>query len=404
MEFCILGPLEALDEGRVVRLGGSRQRALLAMLLLHANEVVSSDRLTDELWSGATPKDAAKALSVAVARLRKVLEPATGEREPLIVTRPPGYELRIAPDQLDLHRFNELVAEARGTAKPATAAAKLRDALALWRGPPLADLAYEPFAQREIARLEDLRVAALEQLIEAKLELGAHAEVLEQLEALIAEHPYRERLRAQLMLALYRSERQADALQAYQGARTTLVEELGIEPGERLRKLERAILEQDPELQLVAGKEPAAAEPSVQVPRGAFVGRERELAELVGGLDDAFAGRGGPFLLGGEPGIGKSRLAEELIAQARTRGARVLVGAVGKRAAPPPTGPGCRRSARTCAIARSPCGKRSSQPGERTSPRSSPSCAGTSPTCRSRPLRSPNGRASASLRRLAPCC
>jgi DNA-binding SARP family transcriptional activator len=325
MEFRILGPLEALDEGRVVRLGGSRQRALLAVLLLHANEVVSSDRLTDELWSGATPKDAAKALSVAVARLRKALEPATGEREPLIVTRPPGYELRIAPDQLDLHRFNELVAEARGTARPATAAAKLRDALALWRGPPLADLAYEPFAQREIAPLEDLRVAALEQLIEAKLELGAHAEVLGQLEALIAEHPYRERLRAQLMLALYRSERQADALQAYQDARRTLVEELGIEPGERLRELERAILAQDPALQLVA-EPPGAARPAVEATRSAFVGRERELAELVAGLDDVFAGRGRLFLLAGEPGIGKSRLADELIDQARGRGARVLVG------------------------------------------------------------------------------
>ncbi|MGH2948719.1 MAG: ATP-binding protein, partial [Solirubrobacteraceae bacterium] len=160
--------------------------------------------------------------------------------------------------------------------------------------------------------------------IEAKLALGGHAEVVGQLEALIGDYPYRERLRAQLMLALYRSDRQADALQAYQNARRTLVEELGIEPGERLRELERAILAQDPELHLAA--EEPAAEPAVETPRSAFVGRERELAELVGGLDDAFAGRGRLFLLVGEPGIGKSRLAEELIAQARARGARVLVG------------------------------------------------------------------------------
>jgi predicted ATPase len=160
--------------------------------------------------------------------------------------------------------------------------------------------------------------------MEAKLELGAHAQVVGQLEALIGEHPYRERLRAQLMLALYRSERQADALQAYQDARNTLVEQLGIEPGERLRELERAILDQDPELQPV--EEPAAGELAAETPRGAFVGRERELAELVGGLDAAVAGRGRLFLLAGEPGIGKSRLAEELADHAGARGARVLIG------------------------------------------------------------------------------
>lgn len=319
----MLGPL-ALEEGRVVSLGGRRQRALLAMLLLHANEVVSSDRLIDELWTGARAKDGAKALSVAVARLRKALESARGERGPQILTRAPGYELKIAPEQLDLHRFSQLLGEARGAADPATAAGRLRDALALWRGPPLADLAYEPFAQREIARLDDLRVAALEELIEAKLALGAHAEVVGQLEALIADQPYRERLRAQLMLALYRCDRQAEALQAYQNARRALVEELGIEPGERLRDLERAILAQDPALQLV--EEPTAGEQAVQTPRSAFVGRERELAELVAGLDAAFAGRGRLFLLSGEPGIGKSHLADALIAHARARGARVLVG------------------------------------------------------------------------------
>jgi DNA-binding SARP family transcriptional activator len=330
MEFRILGPLEALDEGRPLGLGGSKQRALLAVLLLHANETLATDRLIDELWAERPPATAAKTVQVYISRLRKALAGGDGD-DPAggVATREHGYQLRLDPERLDAHRFERLVAQGRrelAVGRPERAAAALEEALSLWRGPPLADLAYEPFAQREIARLEDLRAAALEQLIEAKLALGRHAEVIGELEGLIAQHPYRERLRAQLMLALYRSERQADALQAYQDARRTLVEELGIEPGERLRGLERAILAQDPRLHLVAAEEPAAAEPADEVPRGAFVGRERELAELVGGLDDAFAGRGRLFLLVGEPGIGKSRLAEELIAHARARGASVLVG------------------------------------------------------------------------------
>jgi DNA-binding SARP family transcriptional activator len=329
MDFRILGPLEAVDEGRPISLGGSKQRALLAVFLLHRGETLSTDRLIDELWGERPPARAAKTVQVYISRLRRAL--AGGEDNGsagMIVTREHGYELELDPDRLDAHRFERLVAEGRrelAGGRPERAAAALEQGLSLWRGPPLADLAYEPFAQREIARLDDLRVAALEQLIEARLALGADAEVVGQLETLIAEHPYRERLRAQLMLALYRSERQADALQAYQDARRTLVEELGIEPGERLRELERAILAQDPGLQLVPAEEPPAAEPAVET-RSAFVGRERELAELVGGLDDAFAGRGRLFLLVGEPGIGKSSLAEELIAQARARGVRILVG------------------------------------------------------------------------------
>jgi eukaryotic-like serine/threonine-protein kinase len=329
-EFRILGPLEALDEGRPVGLGGSKQRALLAVLLLHANETLSTDRLIDELWAERPPASAAKTVQVYISRLRKAL--AGGEDNGSaggVVTREHGYQLRLDAERLDAHRFERLVAEGRGelaAGRPERAAAALEEALSLWRGPPLADLAYEPFAQREIARLDDLRAAALEQLIEAKLALGRHAEVIGELEGLIAQHPYRERLRAQLMLALYRSERQADALRAYQDARRTLVEELGIEPGEPLRQLERAILAQDPELRLAAAQEPAAAEPVAEAARSVFVGRERELAELLGGLDDVFAGRGRLFLLGGEPGIGKSRLADELIRHAVGRGARVLVG------------------------------------------------------------------------------
>jgi DNA-binding SARP family transcriptional activator/class 3 adenylate cyclase len=531
MDFRILGPLEVLEEGRAVALGGSKQRALLALLLLHANETLSTDRLIDELWGERPPANAAKTVQMQISRLRKALAAEGGNGSAgVVVTRERGYELRLDPERLDARRFERLVAEGRSElagGRPERAVSALEEALSLWRGAPLAELAYEPFAQREIARLDDLRAAALEQLIEAKLALGAHAEVVGQLEALIAEHPYRERLRAQLMLALYRCDRQADALQAYQDARRTLVEELGIEPGERLRELEWAILAQDQALavpgstgrdlaeaappgpapeelptgvvtflltdiegssglweadpdamaaalelhdELIAGTMqarggrllktkgegdstvtvfrrasdavagavelqkalgaaswpgelelrvrmalhtgeaheregdyfgpalnragrlraltrggatvvsrataeivhdrlpqevelvdlgrhelrglsrlenvfelrpvaaqaapepgavtvvPAVAGPSVETPRSRFVGRERELRELVGGLDDAFSGRGRLFLLAGEPGIGKSRLAEELMAQARARGARVLVG------------------------------------------------------------------------------
>ncbi|HLM37637.1 MAG TPA: BTAD domain-containing putative transcriptional regulator, partial [Gaiellaceae bacterium] len=330
MDFRILGPLEVFDGGRRLVLAGSKLRALLALLLLHANETLTTDRLIDELWGEHPPASAAKTLQMQISRLRKALAggDGSGPGGP-IVTRERGYELALDPECLDSHRFERLVAEGRSelaTGRPESALSTFEEALALWRGAPLADLGYESFAQAEIARLDDLRVAAREQLIEAKLALGDHAEVVEQLEVLIRQFPFRERMRAQLMLALYRCDRQADALQAYQDARRTLVEELGIEPGERLRELERAILAQDPELHLAAAEEPAAGEPAVEAPRSAFVGRERELAELVGGLDDAFAGRGRLFLLVGEPGIGKSRLAEELIVQARVRGALVLVG------------------------------------------------------------------------------
>jgi DNA-binding SARP family transcriptional activator len=528
MDFRILGPLEVLDEGRPITLGGSKQRALLALLLLHVNETLSTDRLIEELWGEHPPAKAAKTVQMQISRLRKALAGEVGNgSSDVVVTRERGYELRLDPERLDAHRFQRLAAEGRDELAAGHAERAVRAferALSLWRGAPLAELAYEAFAQQEIARLDDLRVAALEQLIEAKLALGRHAEVVGQLEALIQEHPYRERLRAQLMLALYRSDRQADALQAYQDARTTLVEELGIEPGERLRELERAILAQDPALaapleqegdaaprglapaelptgvvtflltdiedssglweadsegmaaalelhdeliartvhahggrllktkgegdatvtafrrasdavaaaarlqealgaapwpgglalrvrialhtgeaherggdyfgpalnrvarlraltrggatvmsqataeivhdrlppevdlvalgrhalrglsrpenvfelrplvaQAVASPEAVALEPAelevaVETPGGAFVGRGRELAELVGGLDDAFAGRGRLFLLEGEPGIGKSRLAEELMAEARAREMRVLVG------------------------------------------------------------------------------
>src|SRR4051812_23795479 len=224
MEFRILGPLEVLDEGRVIALGGRKQRALLALLLLHANETLTPDRLIDELWGEGLPATAGKTLQVHISRLRRAL----GADDGAVITRAHGYELRLDRECLDAHRFARLVGDGRGAlaaGRPEQAVATLQAALGLWRGSPPPDLAHEPFAQREITRLEDLRVAALEQLIEAKLALGGHAELVGELATLIAEHPYRERLRAQLMLALYRSDRQADALQAYQDARRTLVEE-----------------------------------------------------------------------------------------------------------------------------------------------------------------------------------
>ena len=321
LEFRVLGPIEALDDGRPIALGGSRQRALLALLLLHPNEAVSSDRLIDDLWGESPPGTPAKTLQVSVSRLRKALG------DDVIVTRDHGYELRLDQDRLDSRRFEGLVANGGaelGAGRPREAAARLGEALVLWRGPPLADVAYEPFAQAEIARLDELHVAAREQLIEAELALGRHADVVGQLEALIAEHPYRERLRGQLMLALYRADRQADALQAYQDARKALVDELGIEPAERLRELERAILAQDPALAFDPGSvaDAGTGEPS----RGVFVGRERELAACVDALDAALAGHGRLVLVSGEPGIGKSRLTDELANRARARGAAVLVG------------------------------------------------------------------------------
>src|SRR5262245_10190307 len=238
MEFRILGPLEVVDGDRPLTLGGGRQRALLALLLTRPNEVVSTDHMVDALWGAQPPKRAMNTIQYYVSTLRKTLGPDR------IVTRPPGYLIRVAPDELDLERFERLVAE--GTAE------SLVEALALWRGPALADLAYESFAQEETARLEELRLAAQERRIDADLERGRSAELVGELEQLTAQHPLRERLRGQFMLALYRSGRQAEALAVYQAARSALVGELGIEPAPALQELERAMLRQDPSLDLAA--------------------------------------------------------------------------------------------------------------------------------------------------------
>ena len=271
VEFRILGPLEASEDGRVCPLGGAKQRALAAILLLHANEVVSTDRLIDELWGEQPPATANHVIQVYVSQLRKTLGNG-GDGARLLVTKAPGYMIALDQGQLDLLRFEHLVADARRVrdeGDPATASAMLAEALALWHGPPLADFAYEPFAQTAIARLEKLRVTATEDRIDCELALGRHANVVGELESLVAQHPLRERLRSQLMLALYRSGRQAEALDAYQAARRTLDAELGIEPSPALRELEQEILNQDPAL--AAPPAPASSGGAVAARRGTWV-------------------------------------------------------------------------------------------------------------------------------------
>src|SRR6266513_768973 len=241
MEFRILGPLEVVESGRKIELGRRRLRALLAFLLLHANEPISSDRLIDEVWGPEPPKTAGASLQNYVSRLRKVIGADA------LVSQAPGYMLRVDPERFDLARFERLTAEARG-AEPRERAEKLRAALALWRGPALDDLAFESFARDEVGRLEEGRLAALEDCIDAELELGKEGDLVAELEELVEQHPLRERFRAEQMRALYRAGRQADALAALQEAREVLREELGLEPGEELRALQQAILRQDASL------------------------------------------------------------------------------------------------------------------------------------------------------------
>ena len=238
VEFAILGPLEVRADGEPVALGGPKQRALLTMLLLEAGRVVSIDRLVDALWEGNPPTTSTASLQNFVAQLRKALGPD------VIETRPPGYLIRLEPEQLDVARMRRLVDEARAN-EPARRAELLDEALASWRGEPLAEFRYETFAQEEIARLEEFHLALLEERAEAKLAIGAHADLVPELELLVRKQPLRERLRAQLMLALYRSGRQAQALEVYREGRELLVEELGLEPSPLLRGVHASILRQE---------------------------------------------------------------------------------------------------------------------------------------------------------------
>jgi DNA-binding SARP family transcriptional activator/ABC-type transport system substrate-binding protein/streptogramin lyase len=246
MEFRLLGPLEALRDGHPVALGGSKPRALLALLLLSANEVVSRDRLIEALWPDQPPGSAEHSLDVQISRLRKALLPD----EP-VLTRDRGYVLRIEPEQIDAHEFERFLEEGRranAAGRPEAALGALGAALSLWHGPALGDLSYEEFARSEAERLDELRLVATEERVDAELALGSHHTLIPELQALSAKHPLRERLQGQLMLALYRSGRQAEALQVYSDTRLRLVAELGIEPGSALKALEQSMLQQDPAL------------------------------------------------------------------------------------------------------------------------------------------------------------
>jgi DNA-binding SARP family transcriptional activator len=289
-EFAILGPLEVRRGGTLVHVGGPRQRALLALLLCHANRVVSRDELIEELLAGQPPGSAGRMLQVQISRLRQAL--ADGDGEPRVIARPPGYVLRVEPGELDMHAFEQRVAAGRQALQhgdPGRAAVLLGEAESVWRGRPLADLEFEPFARFEIQRLAELRLLAAEDRIDAELALGQHGALCPELGQLVAEHPLRERLRGQLMLALYRSGRQAEALAVFHDTRRVLDAELGVEPGPGLRQLHEWVLAADPGLELPgqAWAAATAAPPMpVVVPRelpadvAAFTGRAAELAEL----------------------------------------------------------------------------------------------------------------------------
>jgi len=306
VDFGILGPLEVTDDGRELVIASGKQRGLLAILLLHANEVISSDRLIEELWGEQPPASAAKNLQVQVSRLRKAL----GGGEGPVMTGPNGYSMRVAPGELDFERFTRLAEQGRralAADDSERAAELLRGALSLWRGPALADFTFESFAQPEIARLEDLRLAAVEDRIDADLARGRHAELVGELEALVAAHPLRERLRRQLVLALYRAGRQADALEAYRAARAKLMDELGLELTPELRQLEQAILVHGAAVRTPAA--PLTRSGRLPAPVTRTNGRDDD-REAVSGLLRQDGAR--LVTLTGPGGVGKTRLALEV--------------------------------------------------------------------------------------------
>src|SRR6266705_1157504 len=324
MEIRLLGPLEVHSRGRPVEVAGRRLRLLLAVLALRPGQVVAAERLIDLLWEEASPPaDPANALQALVSRLRRALEAASsGER---LASRPSGYLLAVEPDQVDALRFERLRRdghEALAAGRHVQAAATLREALELWRGQALAEFATEPFAAANATRLEELRLGALEDRIEAELALGAHARLVGELEALATEQPLRERLHALLMRALYAAGRQADALAAYQRVRRALAERAGLDPGPELRRVEKAVLAQDPALTAApaapAAPRPARAGPvapepaarrgrsNLRAPLTSFVGREEELGRILELLD-----RHRLVTLTGPGGVGKTRLGVE---------------------------------------------------------------------------------------------
>ena len=325
MDIRLLGPIEASLDGRPVALGTPQQRAVLAMLSLQVNQTVSADRLCEGLWGERAPASAPKMVQLYVSQLRKLLRGSVAE----ILTRGRGYELRLAVDRVDAVRFERLVDAAEHADGAPNGEA--RAALALWRGSPLADVADEPFASAAIRRLEELRLQAAELAIDADLAAGRHCEVLPELRSLIADEPLRERLRAQYMLALYRSGRQAEALEAYRDARPALVEAIGVEPGPELRHLHEAILRQDPRLEPPVLVEATRLPPELDTATP-LLGREADLDWLRGHWQRALAGDGRLVLVAGERGIGKTRLVAELAREVlRDRGAVLYVSGSARR-------------------------------------------------------------------------
>ena len=340
--YAILGPVGLIDGDERTTVGGPRQVALLALLLLNANRAVSSDELIDALWGDLGPEGALKRLQVAIVRLRRTLEAGTVDGGSPLRTVAGGYLLEVQPGDSDAEAFQACAEEGR-RALQAGDARRARDllceALGMWRGPALADVAYEEFALTEIRRLEELRLAALEGRMEAELRLGEHGGLIAELESLVAAHPGRERFAAQLMLALYRCGRQGDALEVYTRTRDHLSGELGLEPGSELKELQRAILEQDPSLLLEAApapkpsRQPRTAPRPIPLPaalragvRDPFVAREADLDRLYAAYAKSAAGERQLVMLCGEPGIGKTRLASELATRAHEEGAIVLYG------------------------------------------------------------------------------
>ena len=336
LRFGLLGAFRVERDGREVDLGPRLQRILLAILVVDAGHVVPVDRLLDLLWRDDPPAAAIASVQAYISQLRRVLEPGRPARAParVLVTQDPGYMLRAGDDQVDALRFQALARRAHGDlaeGRPAAAAAGVADALALWHGDPLAEFAAEPWAVPMAARLMEAYDLAAEDGIDASLALGGHAQAAAELEAMVAARPLRERRWGQLIVAAYRCGRQADALRAYQRCRTVLAGELGLEPGPELRRLEAAVLAQDssldwhpaaattaaPDRAPSGYAEPPPAEPPPAEPQPtagpaepSLVGREAELAYLRGRLRQVASGDGGAVVLVGEPGAGKTTLAE----------------------------------------------------------------------------------------------
>ena len=326
LRISLLGTCTASSDGAPLDLGGPRQRAVLALLVLARGETVPVERLTESVWGERGPADPAGALQAYVSHLRRRLQPgsAARTRSAVIVSDGRGYAVRLPPDAVDVWRFEQLLDQAGSASDPASAAALLTEALALWRGPPLAEWADEPWAEAEIARLTGLRAVARERLVAARLALGEAALLVPDLEAMVAEEPLREERWRLLVLALYRAHRQADALGALRRARTTLADELGVDPGPALRELEQQVLAQSPSLTVPVQRSRSTSPAAAPAVPDDLLDREREVAAVRAALDDLAAGEPRLLLIEGPAGIGKTRLLGEARRLAAQRSVRVL--------------------------------------------------------------------------------